>query len=279
MVEEEEEEDWTGEFGLVGSSGEDENRMMEWETGLPSAGDDLTPLSQSLIPPELASAFSISPETYRTPRDVSRASRHTITSLLHPSNGPNSLPPFVDDRTLNSAGDTTESAKVKKLDAEDANSEDPAAPALKRPRLVWTPQLHKRFVDVVTHLGIKNAVPKTIMQLMNVEGLTRENVASHLQKYRHYLKRMQGSKLPDPPSSSLSDQLFPSTTLPPQSVHEASPNSIPMPYPPSRMMPMPVFSMPHGNRHLPDMPMGHHPAAAAYHGFELHCNNMFREQQ
>ena len=57
---------------------------------------------------------------------------------------------------------------------------------------MWTPQLHKRFVDAVAHLGIKNAVPKTIMQLMSVDGLTRENVASHLQKYRLYLKRMQG---------------------------------------------------------------------------------------
>ena len=57
---------------------------------------------------------------------------------------------------------------------------------------MWTPPLHKRFVDAVSHLGIKNAVPKTIMQLMNVEGLTRENVASHLQKYRLYLKRLQG---------------------------------------------------------------------------------------
>ena len=40
--------------------------------------------------------------------------------------------------------------------------------------------------------GVKNAVPKTILQLMNVEGMTRENVASHLQKYRQYLKRMAG---------------------------------------------------------------------------------------
>uniref|UniRef100_A0A061R2D3 Two-component response regulator arr1 n=1 Tax=Tetraselmis sp. GSL018 TaxID=582737 RepID=A0A061R2D3_9CHLO len=61
--------------------------------------------------------------------------------------------------------------------------------ALKRPRLVWTDQLHKRFEDAVNQLGLKNAVPKTIMQLMNVEGLTRENVASHLQKYRLSLKR------------------------------------------------------------------------------------------
>ena len=34
----------------------------------------------------------------------------------------------------------------------------------KRPRLVWSPALHARFVDAVTHLGIKSAVPKTIMQ-------------------------------------------------------------------------------------------------------------------
>lgn len=46
-----------------------------------------------------------------------------------------------------------------------ADWEDEQAQALKRPRLVWTPQLHKRFVDAVEQLGIKNAVPKTIMQV------------------------------------------------------------------------------------------------------------------
>ena len=38
------------------------------------------------------------------------------------------------------------------------------ARALKRPRLVWTAKLHKRFVEAVEQLGLKNAVPKTIMQ-------------------------------------------------------------------------------------------------------------------
>ncbi|URD74139.1 response regulator [Musa troglodytarum] len=36
------------------------------------------------------------------------------------------------------------------------------------------------------------AVPKRILELMNVPGLTRENVASHLQKFRLYLKRLSG---------------------------------------------------------------------------------------
>eukprot|EP00873_Tetraselmis_striata_P028722 jgi/Tetstr1/448986/TSEL_036211.t1 len=62
----------------------------------------------------------------------------------------------------------------------------------KRPRLVWTHELHSRFINAVNHLGVKNAVPKTILQLMNVEGMTRENVASHLQKYRLHLKRLAG---------------------------------------------------------------------------------------
>lgn len=52
--------------------------------------------------------------------------------------------------------------------------------AIKKPRLVWTKELHRRFVDAVNHLGVDKAVPKTIMHLMNVDGLTRENVASHL---------------------------------------------------------------------------------------------------
>lgn len=30
---------------------------------------------------------------------------------------------------------------------------------------MWTPQLHQRFVDAVKQLGLKNAVPKTIMQV------------------------------------------------------------------------------------------------------------------
>lgn len=226
----------------------DDERILDWEMGLPN-GTDLTPLSQSLIPPELASAFSISPIPYRTPLDVNRASQNTLSSIrgshAHAlsstdNNNSNNLKTFTENRDPmvieteepDQNGSFTDSrSKSRKPDCtEEADSalrtdnsnEDPSARTLKRPRLVWTPQLHKRFVDVVAHLGIKNAVPKTIMQLMNVEGLTRENVASHLQKYRLYLKRMPGLSNDDPSSSD--HQLFASTPVPPQCLHYESTN-------------------------------------------------------
>ncbi|KAA8549116.1 hypothetical protein F0562_000800 [Nyssa sinensis] len=61
--------------------------------------------------------------------------------------------------------------------------------SLKKPRMVWTPELHQQFVAAVNQIGLKNAVPKKILELMDVSGLTRENVASHLQKYRLYIQR------------------------------------------------------------------------------------------
>jgi len=47
-----------------------------------------------------------------------------------------------------------------------------------------TPHSALQFVDAVNQLGVDKAVPKRILDLMNVEGLTRENVASHLQVSR-----------------------------------------------------------------------------------------------
>ncbi|KAM5583547.1 transcription factor PCL1 [Rosa sericea] len=279
------------EYEGGGSGGDgDEERVSEWEAGLPTA-DDLTPLSQPLIPMELASAFSISPEPCRTVVDVNRASQKTVSTLrggahsqayssnyksFEENNNRSDEPMVVEvDETepYGGGGEGSDSRKSRRVDSpEEADSalrienssgggDDPSGRAVKRPRLVWTPQLHKRFVDVVAHLGIKNAVPKTIMQLMNVEGLTRENVASHLQKYRLYLKRMQGLSNEGPSSS---DPLFASTPVP-QSLHDSGsggsghrqghmPISIPMPYPQSAMMAMPGY-------------MG---MSGGYHGFESH---------
>ncbi|KAH7667927.1 Myb domain plants domain-containing protein [Dioscorea alata] len=278
----------------------DGRRVLEWEIGLPSA-DDLTPLSQTLITPDLASAFSITPEPCRTILDVIRASQNTVSNLKRNSASSSSstsalksFPPFTspasddpmvlarDDDPVNTKvddGESEPSRKARRQDSavmedgdysalrqENSTTDDQSARSLKRPRLVWTPQLHKRFVDVVAHLGIKNAVPKTIMQLMNVEGLTRENVASHLQKYRLYLKRMQGLSNEGPSSS---DHLFASTPVP-QSLREQQPVAVPMPYTMPSMFPMPVYGMPHHQGHSPVamVPVNNHHGAGAYHGFE-----------
>jgi hypothetical protein len=156
----------------------DEERVTEWEKGLPNL-HDLTPLSMALIPPELASAFSISPEPHRTLIDVNRASRNTL-SILRNSGGTNhhhqqqqqqqhfSPEPEEDEEIEDETdrdGSGSDSRKHRKIDS--VNEEADSAvrtteTTLKRPRLVWTPQLHKRFVDVVAHLGIKNAVRKRV---------------------------------------------------------------------------------------------------------------------
>ncbi|KAK1289959.1 Two-component response regulator ARR11 [Acorus calamus] len=66
--------------------------------------------------------------------------------------------------------------------------------ALKKARVIWSVDLHQRFVNAVNQIGFDKVGPKKILDLMNVPGLTRENVASHLQKYRLYLSRLQKQK-------------------------------------------------------------------------------------
>ncbi|KAL5181680.1 Two-component response regulator-like APRR2 [Glycine soja] len=51
----------------------------------------------------------------------------------------------------------------------------------KKMKVDWTPELHKKFVKAVEQLGIDQAIPSRILEIMKVEGLTRHNVASHLQ--------------------------------------------------------------------------------------------------
>ncbi|XP_073136558.1 two-component response regulator ORR26-like [Henckelia pumila] len=49
----------------------------------------------------------------------------------------------------------------------------------------WTEELHAKFVDAVAQLGEGRCFPKEILELMDVPGLTRMQVASHLQKCRN----------------------------------------------------------------------------------------------
>lgn len=90
--------------------------------------------------------------------------------------------------------DVTPDMKTKKAEYGDEDGDEESANMPKKPRVVWSVELHQQFVNAVNQLGIDKAVPKRILDLMSVSGLTRENVASHLQKYRLYLKRLNGAQ-------------------------------------------------------------------------------------
>ncbi|XP_059635466.1 two-component response regulator ORR24-like isoform X2 [Cornus florida] len=91
---------------------------------------------------------------------------------------------------LDQNGRSNRKRKDEEDESEDNGHENEDPSTQKKPRVVWSIELHRKFVAAVNQLGIEKAVPKRILDLMNTEGLTRENVASHLQKYRIYLKRM-----------------------------------------------------------------------------------------
>ncbi|KAK6128945.1 hypothetical protein DH2020_037319 [Rehmannia glutinosa] len=66
----------------------------------------------------------------------------------------------------------------------------------RKQRRCWSPELHKLFVDALQILGgAQTATPKQIRELMKVEGLTNDEVKSHLQKYRLHIRKLPSSSL------------------------------------------------------------------------------------
>ncbi|GMH31220.1 hypothetical protein Nepgr_033063 [Nepenthes gracilis] len=60
----------------------------------------------------------------------------------------------------------------------------------RKARRCWSPDLHRRFLNALQQLGGPHvATPKQIRELMNVHGLTNDEVKSHLQKYRLHTRR------------------------------------------------------------------------------------------
>lgn len=60
----------------------------------------------------------------------------------------------------------------------------------KERRRRWSPELHRKFIDALQRLGGSQvATPKQIRDLMQVEGLTNDEVKSHLQKYRMHVRK------------------------------------------------------------------------------------------
>ncbi|KAG8093006.1 hypothetical protein GUJ93_ZPchr0012g19115 [Zizania palustris] len=75
-------------------------------------------------------------------------------------------------------------------DAGAAGAQRHHQPVQRKARRCWSPELHRRFVAALQRLGgPQAATPKQIRELMNVDGLTNDEVKSHLQKYRLHTRR------------------------------------------------------------------------------------------
>ncbi|KAL3812992.1 hypothetical protein ACJIZ3_014260 [Penstemon smallii] len=133
--------------------------------------------------------------------------------------------PLEDVDYSSSANEGNWRGSKKRKDEEYESEDRDDTSQLKNPRVVWSIELHQQFVNAVNQLGIDKAVPKKILELMNVPGLTRENVASHLQKYRLYLRRLSGAS---PHQNALNNSFMDSKQLAnlQQSAYKSRSNSI-----------------------------------------------------
>ncbi|KAJ6689128.1 hypothetical protein OIU85_005526 [Salix viminalis] len=105
--------------------------------------------------------------------------------------------------------DLTSMKKRKDIESKHDEKDTGDFTSTKKARVVWSVDLHQKFVKAVNQIGfdttslssfdgamtgsvcLAEVGPKKILDMMNVPWLTRENVASHLQKYRLYLSRLQ----------------------------------------------------------------------------------------
>uniref|UniRef100_A0A7N1A3J3 HTH myb-type domain-containing protein n=1 Tax=Kalanchoe fedtschenkoi TaxID=63787 RepID=A0A7N1A3J3_KALFE len=71
-----------------------------------------------------------------------------------------------------------------------SRNEESGQATQRKQRRCWSPELHRRFIHALQQLGGPHvASPKQIKELMKVDGLTNDEVKSHLQKYRLHMRR------------------------------------------------------------------------------------------
>jgi len=93
-------------------------------------------------------------------------------------------------------------------------------------RLKWNADLHHKFELAVRKFGIKTVLPTQILKEMDVQGLTRHHISSHLQKFRF---EKYGVKRKKDISGDSSLLLPPSSSPPSLSTFSPSPPSPPLP--------------------------------------------------
>ncbi|KAA0034530.1 transcription factor LUX [Cucumis melo var. makuwa] len=110
--------------------------------------------------------------------------------------------PPIPEATTSSTAET-----ASKCGGGTTKREDKESQSQRKQRRCWSSELHRRFVHALQQLGGPHvATPKQIRELMKVDGLTNDEVKSHLQKYRLHARRPTNSAMQDSGSSSAPQQ-------------------------------------------------------------------------
>ncbi|GAB4828902.1 transcription factor [Ancistrocladus abbreviatus] len=89
-----------------------------------------------------------------------------------------------------SACSTAETVAAAAPSGSSSKKDDKEKQSQRKARRCWSPELHRRFLSALQQLGGSHvATPKQIRELMKVDGLTNDEVKSHLQKYRLHTRR------------------------------------------------------------------------------------------
>ncbi|KAJ1385271.1 SANT/Myb domain [Sesbania bispinosa] len=84
----------------------------------------------------------------------------------------------------------TSSTGPARVDNGGSNKREEKGQNQRKQRRCWSQELHKRFLQALHQLGgADTATPKQIRELMKVDGLTNDEVKSHLQKFRLHTRR------------------------------------------------------------------------------------------
>ncbi|XP_021649607.2 transcription factor HHO3-like isoform X2 [Hevea brasiliensis] len=89
-----------------------------------------------------------------------------------------------------SATSSTADTGTEGIVAGSSRKEEKEGESQRKQRRCWSQELHRRFLHSLQQLGGSHvATPKQIRELMKVDGLTNDEVKSHLQKYRLHTRR------------------------------------------------------------------------------------------
>ncbi|CAN6460051.1 unnamed protein product [Victoria cruziana] len=178
------------EGGGNGLSGEDRKDKMNWMSSalLWNESHDPTDLNNK----RMEGQFVLSENSQKFSCSQSRM-------LLLSSKGASGFPgaPAEERDVSAELSLSTESKQTCKTQSSSPDQSAIQSQQQRKARRCWSPELHRRFVNALQQLGgAQVATPKQIRELMKVDGLTNDEVKSHLQKYRLHTRRPNAAAHP-----------------------------------------------------------------------------------